>query len=131
DAVMNITQSESNGRPFYSIELKTNKASPEKSAILKLIISGIIDKFNLMFLKPEMHVAELKEEVVEGREYKTIDFILPGQLGFSILGSGVFGTAFVFLMLRDTLVLKRFFATPIKKRYIILGEALSRLIFSL
>jgi ABC-2 type transport system permease protein len=60
-----------------------------------------------------------------------IDFILPGQLGFSILSAGVFGTAFIFFSLRQTLVLKRFFATPIRRPYIIMGEALSRLTFQL
>ena len=76
-------------------------------------------------------VAELKQTEVSVREYKMIDFILPGQLGFSLLSSGVFGTAFVFLSLRQTLVIKRFFATPISRPYIVLGEALSRLVFAL
>jgi len=53
------------------------------------------------------------------------------MLGFSLLSMGVFGTAFVFLNLRNTLVIKRFFATPIHKAYIVLGEALSRVIFAL
>ena len=52
------------------------------------------------------------------------------MLGFSLLSSGVFGTAFVFLSLRLTLVIKRFFATPVKKYSIVLGEALARLVFS-
>jgi ABC-2 type transport system permease protein len=73
----------------------------------------------------------INETVVKSREYKRIDFILPGQLGFSLLSTGVFGVAFLFFNLRNTLVLKRFFATPIKKPYIVLGEAFSRLIFSL
>ena len=65
------------------------------------------------------------------REYNTIDFILPGQLGFSLLSSGVFGVAFMFFSLRNTLVLKRFFATPISRTYIVLGEGLSRVIFQM
>ena len=73
---------------------------------------------------------QLRETKVTGREYKMIDFILPGQLGFSTLSAAVFGTAFVFYSLRQTMVLKRFFATPIKRPYIILGEALSRLVLS-
>src|SRR5207253_4970223 len=76
-------------------------------------------------------IAELKETEVSVREYKRIDFILPGQLGFSLLSSAVFGTAFVFLSLRQTLVIKRFFATPIRRPYIVLGEAMSRIIFAL
>jgi ABC-2 type transport system permease protein len=37
----------------------------------------------------------------------------------------------MFYSLRNTLVLKRFFATPIKRSYIVLGEALSRVLFQL
>lgn len=62
---------------------------------------------------------------------KTIDFILPGQLGFSLLSAGVFGVAFVFFNLRQTLVLKRFFATPVNRSYIVLGEGLSRVLFQM
>jgi ABC-2 type transport system permease protein len=74
---------------------------------------------------------DYKRDISEIREYKTIDFILPGQLGFSLLASGVFGVAFMFFNLRNTLVLKRFFATPISRTYIILGEMLSRVLFQL
>lgn len=80
---------------------------------------------------PPPAMLQLHESTVEGRVYKTIDFILPGQLGFSLLSSGVFGTAFVFLSLRITLVIKRFFATPVKRYSIVLGEMLARIVFSL
>ena len=76
-------------------------------------------------------LVDLKESTLSGREYKYIDFILPGQLGFSLLSTGVFGTAFVFLSLRQTLVIKRFFATPVKRYSIILGEMLARIVFTL
>src|SRR5207342_674234 len=72
-----------------------------------------------------------KRDITEIREYKTIDFILPGQLGFALLNSGVFGVAFVFFNLRNTLVLKRFFATPISRSYILLGEGLARVLFQM
>src|SRR5205085_8373202 len=73
----------------------------------------------------------VREKDIEGRAYKTIDFILPGQLGFSLLSAGVFGVAFMFFSLRNTLVLKRFFATPIKRTFIVLGEGFSRVLFSM
>jgi ABC-2 type transport system permease protein len=52
-------------------------------------------------------------------------------MGFSLLSAGIFGVAFVFFNLRQQLILKRFYATPIHRLYIILGEALSRVIFQL
>ena len=66
---------------------------------------------------------------IPGRTYRQIDFILPGQLGFSLLMAGVFSSAFLFFNLRQSLVLKRIFATPIARSYLILGELLSRFLF--
>ena len=60
-----------------------------------------------------------------------IDFFLPGMIGFSLIGSAVFGVAFLFYSLRDTLVLKRMYATPIKRHYIIFGESIAKVIFNL
>jgi len=60
-----------------------------------------------------------------------IDFFLPGMIGFSLIGSAVFGVAFTFYSLRETLVLKRMYSTPIKRQYIILGESISKVIFNL
>ncbi|TFF38877.1 ABC transporter permease [Mucilaginibacter psychrotolerans] len=119
----------------YTVTVQYTSSS-QKGGILKSVLSSSLMQINAEFAKkiglltlPQ--VAELNETTVTGREYKYIDFILPGQLGFSLLSSGVFGTAFVFLSLRLTLVIKRFFATPVKRYSIVLGEALARLTFSL
>ncbi len=130
DAVLSIKKNEGNKMPQYVVYLETTSASPERGNILKSVLNNVFYNINVALIQIPT-VAELKETQTNVREYKTIDFILPGQLGFSLLSSGVFGTAFVFLSLRQTLVIKRFFATPIKRPYIILGEALSRLVFSL
>lgn len=128
EGVINI-QKDANGS--YIVDLKMTSASPSGGNVLKMMLSQIIDKANLSTVKIERPVAVLKEETVQGRKYAMIDFILPGQLGFSLLSAGVFGTAFIFLILRQTLVIKRFFATPVSKFAIVCGEGLSRLIFSI
>lgn len=74
----------------------------------------------------------IEDPVVEKvRKYRPIDFILPGQLGFSILFSTLFGVAFTFFGLREQLVLKRFYASPVKRINILLGIGMSRLFFQL
>lgn len=128
DAIINIRKDSS--RPPFVVEVQYTKASLERGNILKSILHNILYEANKTPDAPPP-VAELSESTVEARVYKTIDFILPGQLGFSLLSSGVFGTAFVFLSLRITLVIKRFFATPVKRSSIVLGEALARIVFSL
>lgn len=130
DAVVDI-QKNTDAFPVYLVKLHTTDASPEKGNIVRTILNNVLYESNAMLLKDVPKIAEIRESKIQGRKYKTIDFILPGQLGFSLLSTGVFGTAFVFLSLRITLVIKRFFATPINRASIVIGEALSRLVFAL
>ncbi|WP_454803873.1 ABC transporter permease [Mucilaginibacter phyllosphaerae] len=127
-----------NKAPF-EVNVQYSHASGDKGAVLKSVLNNIFYNIQSEQFKkiqqvsdiPIPNAVDMKETVVSGREFKYIDFILPGQLGFSLLSSGVFGTAFVFLSLRLTLVIKRFFATPVKRYSIVLGEALARIVFSL
>jgi ABC-2 type transport system permease protein len=77
------------------------------------------------------YVTIREPEIEKVRAYRQIDFILPGQLGFSIMFSTLFGVAFTFFGLREQLVLKRFYASPVKKINILLGIGTSRLFFQL
>lgn len=116
-------------KPGLTVNIQYTKAS-QKSGIFKSVLNNILYEINSLFIANAPKIAAVHETTISGREYKYIDFILPGMLGFSLLSSGVFGTAFVFLSLRLTLVIKRFFATPVKKYSIVLGEGLARLVFS-
>jgi ABC-2 type transport system permease protein len=128
DAIIDIQKN--NTRPPFTLHIQYTEASMQKDAILKSLLNSVFFQINSFGNTVAQPVAEIKETTVKGREYRYIDFILPGMLGFSLLSSGVFGTAFVFLSLRLTLVIKRFFATPVKRYSIVLGEALARLVFS-
>jgi ABC-2 type transport system permease protein len=66
---------------------------------------------------------------VPSRVYRSIDFILPGQLGFSLLMAAVYGSSFLLFSLRQNLVLKRLRVAPVSRGAIITGEMLSRLFF--
>ena len=80
---------------------------------------------------PEGIVSIDRPVIREVRKYRPIDFVLPGQLGFSILFSTLFGIAFTFYGLREQGVLKRFFATPIHRIHILIGIGISRIFFQL
>ncbi|MCY7408915.1 MAG: ABC transporter permease [Chitinophagales bacterium] len=129
-AIINIEKTKHDSLTPMIIHLQTSSAAREGAGVITLFMNHAIDKANLD-ANPAVHpIAELKPQELEGRPYKSIDFILPGMLGFSLLSTGVFGTAFVFYNLRSTLVLKRFFATPIRRLYIVMGEALARVTFA-
>jgi ABC-2 type transport system permease protein len=132
-AVLNIQKNES-GTALYSIHLTSSDAvNPQNLQVLQSILNAVIAGINQKTYPEANTIAVINKNVkqIPGRVYRTIDFILPGQLGFSLLSSGVFGVAFLFFNLRQQLVLKRFFATPIKRSYIVLGEATSRVIFQM
>ena len=109
----------------------SNDKWPQFKSLLESTINAISDKNYPGRPSYATFPFDYQKDVAVVREYKTIDFILPGQLGFSLLSSGVFGVAFMFFSLRNTLVLKRFFATPISRTYIVLGEGLSRVLFQM
>lgn len=128
DALISVEKNP-NGVPAYFTNVKYTSASMDKGNILKSVLNELSFNLNTQNLKPT--VTEIRASTVSGRLYRTIDFILPGQLGFSLLSTGVFGTAFVFFSLRQNLVIKRFFATPVKRSSIVLGEAIARIGFAL
>jgi ABC-2 type transport system permease protein len=120
--------------PAYLLRFRSTTASADKFPQFLTLADNISNKVSNAVLgkKPAYaSVAMRAGDIKSVREYKTIDFILPGQLGFSLLSAGVFGVAFLFFNLRQTMVLKRFFATPISKRNIVFGEGLSRVLFQL
>lgn len=134
-AIIDIQQeNNSNAKIPYSIKITSaNTVQPESIFLLKSILNDIIAKLNNKLYVNNQNIAQIQQEIqmIQGRKFKSIDFILPGQLGFSLLSSGIFGVAFLFFNLRSQLILKRIYATPIKKINIVIGEILSRIIFQL
>ena len=132
-ALINIQATGKPTQPYLINLTSSEAANPQNIEVLKSILNSVVNSINDASFKDRPSYAKVNNIVhkVPGRVYRTIDFILPGQLGFSLLSAGVFGVAFLFFNLRQQLVLKRFYATPIRRLYIILGEALSRVIFQL
>jgi ABC-2 type transport system permease protein len=130
-AILRIDRQSPGVTPMYKVRLKA--ASTEMSSVQQLVgvIHGIIQSSDPEIQKRFDAVADVDVQRTEVREYKRIDFILPGQLGFSLLAGSVFGTAFVFFGLRQTLVLKRFFATPVRRSTIVISEGIARMVFQL
>lgn len=129
-AVVDIHQSDSAAIP-YTIHLRTSSASQREYMQLQPVLSNVIHTLDTIIYQDRRTIASISKTEVPGREYKMIDFFLPGMIGFSLIGSAVFGIAFLFYSLRDTLVLKRMYATPVRRTYILLGESISKVLFQL
>jgi ABC-2 type transport system permease protein len=58
-----------------------------------------------------------------------IDFLVPGLLGTSLMGGGLWGVGYVIVDMRLRKLLKRFLATPMRRRDFLAGVMVSRLLF--
>jgi ABC-type multidrug transport system permease subunit len=74
-------------------------------------------------------VASNHDELLDEPGGRYIDFLVPGLLGMSLMGGGLWGVGFVTVDLRMRKLLKRFLATPMKKSQFLGGIILSRMIF--
>jgi ABC-2 type transport system permease protein len=115
----------------YLVHIQSSSSSGSSLYLFLQSLENLSNKIEIAHINPSEKQYIVQPEIVEGQKYRQIDFILPGQLGFSILFSTLFGIAFTFFTLREQLVLKRFYASPVKKINILLGVGMSRLFFQL
>jgi ABC-2 type transport system permease protein len=131
-AILNIqTIPSPSGSPRYLIEVTSTTASGNNLPLFLQTLQNLAMKAEREIRKEETESFIIKPQVYEVRKFRQIDFILPGQLGFSILFSTLFGIAFTFYNLREQLVLKRFYASPVNRMSILTGIGLSRIFFQL
>ena len=77
---------------------------------------------------PSLAAPPVRELDEAGGRY--IDFLLPGLLGANLMGGGLWGVGFVTVDMRVRKLLKRFLATPMRRRDFLLSLMLSRLVFT-
>jgi ABC-2 type transport system permease protein len=73
--------------------------------------------------------AKVKLVPVDTPGSRYIDFLVPGLLGMSLMGGGMWGVGFVTVDMRRRNLLKRFLATPMKKSHFLAGLMISRMVF--
>ncbi|HYM95334.1 MAG TPA: ABC transporter permease [Chitinophagaceae bacterium] len=132
DAVLTLKLNrDSTGQPHYIIQYTSTTASGRAIASIKQTLDNLSFQMERTIAGVQFNHFQIIPHIYQVRPYHNIDFILPGQLGFSILFSTLFGIAFTFYNMRETLVLKRFYASPVRRLNILLGVGTSRLFFQL
>ncbi len=115
----------------YELQVQSTSASASEMGQLVPLLENITDKLEKKMEGNKPNLVTIRQDIYNVREYKQIDFVLPGQIGFSLLFSTLFGIAFTFFNLREQLVLKRFYATPVNRMNILIGIGFSRIFFQL
>ncbi len=109
------------GPPGWAYVLDPNR--PE-CALAKAAADGAL----VRAAAPSLPAPPERELAEPGGRY--IDFLLPGLIGANLMGGGLWGVGFVTVDMRVRKLLKRFVATPMRRRDFLLSLMLSRLVFT-
>jgi len=73
-------------------------------------------------------VVQIGERHVSERGSRYIDFVVPGLLGMTIMGGGIWGLGYTIVDQRRKNLLKRLVATPMSRAHYLLSYVISRLV---
>jgi len=73
----------------------------------------------------------MSRQLVNGKEIRYVDWLLPGVLGMNVMFSCLFGVGYVIVRYRKNGVLKRLAATPLSAFEFLSAQVLSRFVLSL
>lgn len=132
-AILGIYKTDTvDGIQSVQVTTRSTSASSNNFPMFVRIIHFTRLQYEAVVRNNQPELVKLEAPVItEGKKYRQIDFVLPGQIGFSILFATLFGVAFTFYTMREQLVLKRFYASPVKRINILIGVGISRLSFQL
>jgi len=72
---------------------------------------------------------EVREELVTARGQRYIDWLIPGLIGFNLMGTGLWSVAFYTTQVRESRELRRLIATPMRRSHFLLSQILARYAF--
>jgi ABC-2 type transport system permease protein len=128
--IVSINQTSQNPQQ-YKATVITSVANPQEAAGVLALLNSIVDQTNLRTAGVTHPSIVIEQQQLAGQAQRYIDFALPGQIGFALLSTAIFGTVFGLIYLKKALVLKRMFATPTRAMTILLAQGGSRLIMAL
>jgi ABC-type multidrug transport system permease subunit len=111
------------GSQFSTIEYHFDPQRPGSTEARNLIEN----RLQISAGRKDVFASSDVEFAEQGGRY--VDFLVPGLLGMSIMGGGLWGVGFAIVDLRIRKLLKRFMATPMRRSHFLLAMMISRIIF--
>ena len=116
--------------PSAEVVLTIDPARQLLLPILQGMLTRVLDGLNAN-LTGQPQLLGVRTEAGSARELRTIDYLLPGILGMSLLQLGLFATAQPLVALRVQGVLKRLNATPLSRTSLLTAYVAFRLTIAL
>lgn len=107
-----------------------NESQPAQSQAILSILNQYLDKTSLAMNRVPQNFT-VRQEQVNSRNLKYIDFLLPGLIAMSVMQMSVFSVAFLFVQYKEKGVLRRLAATPMRPLQFVAANAMTRLAVSI
>lgn len=124
------TEDEAPAPPAAEVVLTIDPARQVLIPILQGMLNRVLDELDSS-LTGQPKILALRTEAGSARELRTIDYLLPGILGMSLMQLGLFATAQPLVALRVQGVLKRLNATPLSRTALLTAYVAFRLTVAL
>lgn len=106
-----------------------NESQPAQSQAIVSMLNQYLDKTSLTMAGVPPYFS-IKQEAINSRNLKYIDYLLPGLIAMSVMQMSVFSVAFLFVQYKEKGVLKRLAATPMLPVQFVGANTVTRLVMS-
>lgn len=120
-----LSASASAGKPT-SLAVYYDPSNQTTAQVVMTIIEKVVESFDQQITRRPAVVSVAPRSVISS-SLSSIDFLLPGILGMSLMQLGLFATANVLVELREKQVLRRLGATPLSRTTLLASQVLFRL----
>jgi ABC-2 type transport system permease protein len=113
-----------------NVPIYTNKSKPQDAQIATAIVTQFFSQASFAALGQPNGVFKPAVQDLPGQNVTYTDFLVPGIIALSIMQTGVFSVAFTFVQQKQTGVLRRLMATPMKVSEFLGAQVTTRLIMA-
>jgi ABC-2 type transport system permease protein len=113
-----------------NVPIYTNNSKPQDAQIARAIVTQFFDSASFAALGQPGGVYRPEVQDLPGQNVNYIDFLVPGIIALSIMQTGVFSVAFAFVQQKQTGVLRRLMATPMRVSEFLAAQVTTRLIMA-
>jgi ABC-2 type transport system permease protein len=113
-----------------TIPVYGNKTKPQDAQISRAIVTQFFDSASFAALGQPGGIYQAAAQDLPGQNTTYTDFLVPGIIALSIMQTGIFSVAFAFVQQKQTGVLRRLMATPMRVSEFLAAQVSTRLIMA-
>lgn len=113
--------------PTIELTVYYDRGNLTEYQIVRGVLNQFVTELNLRVMNVPRLFA-LKEEALDARRIKYMDFLLPGIMGMGLMMNGIIGIAVDMTRYREQRILKRIRATPLLPRVFLVSQVLAYLV---